>query len=84
MMANVLASVAAYETEVRGERIRAGIAAAKAEGKTWGGRAEGSRSRATADKANAVRKLHEAGESVTAIARATGISRPTVYSLLGR
>ncbi len=31
---NVLASVAAYETEVRAKRIRAGIAAAKAEGKT--------------------------------------------------
>ncbi len=82
LMANVLASVAAYETEVRAERIRAGIAAAKAEGKTWGGRIEGSRNKATADKADAVRKLHAAGESVTAIARATGISRPTVYSLL--
>lgn len=82
LMANVLASVAAYETEVRGERIRAGIAAAKAEGKTWGGRQEGSRNRSTADKADAVRKLHEAGESVSAIARTVGISRPTVYSLL--
>ena len=83
-MAHVLASVAAYETEVRSERIRAGIDAAKAEGKTWGGRQEGSRNKATEDKADAVRKLHEAGGSVTAIARATGISRPTVYSLLGQ
>lgn len=83
LMANVLASVAAYETEVRAERIRAGIDAAKAEGKTWGGRQEGSRNKATADKAEAVRKLYEAGESVSAIAKAVGLSRPTIYSLIG-
>ncbi len=83
LMANVLASVAAYETEVRAERIRAGIAAAKAEGKTWGGRKEGSRNRSTSEKAKAVRKLHAAGENVSAIARTVGLSRPTVYSILG-
>ncbi len=83
LMAHVLASVAAYETEVRSERIRAGIDAARQEGKTWGGRQEGSRNKSTAEKASAVRKLHAAGESVSAIARATGLSRPTVYSLLG-
>jgi DNA invertase Pin-like site-specific DNA recombinase len=83
LMANVLASVAAYETEVRSERVRAGIDAARAEGKTWGGRQEGSRNKTTAEKAAAVQKLHAAGESVSAIARATGLSRPTVYSLLG-
>ena len=37
LMANVLASVAQYETEVRAERVRAGIERAKAEGKRWGG-----------------------------------------------
>ena len=37
LMANVLASVAAYEREVRTERQRAGIDAAKAKGKQWGG-----------------------------------------------
>ena len=36
-MANVLASVAAYENEVRSERIRAGQAVAHANGKRWGG-----------------------------------------------
>ena len=43
LMANVLASVAAYETEVRKERQLAGIAKAKAEGKRWGGRRPGTR-----------------------------------------
>ena len=37
LMANVLASVAAYETEVRAERTLAGQEAARAKGKTWGG-----------------------------------------------
>lgn len=82
LMANVLASVAAYETEVRSERVRAGIDASKAAGKTWGGREAGSRNKTTAVRAAAVRKLYAAGESVSAISRATGLSRPTVYSLL--
>ena len=37
LMANVRASVAAYENEVRSERVLAGRAAARAAGKTWGG-----------------------------------------------
>src|SRR5208283_370678 len=43
LMANVLASVAAYETEVRAERVLAGQAAARAAGKTWGGSKKGRR-----------------------------------------
>lgn len=35
LMANVLASVAAFETEIRGERVLAGQAAARAAGKRW-------------------------------------------------
>ena len=37
LMANILASVAEYETEIRAERVMAGQAKARAEGKTWGG-----------------------------------------------
>jgi DNA invertase Pin-like site-specific DNA recombinase len=40
-MANVLASVAQYETEVRAERVLAGQAVARANGKRWGGLEEG-------------------------------------------
>jgi hypothetical protein len=40
-MAGVLASVAAYETEVRKERRLAGIAKAKEQSKKWGGRKPG-------------------------------------------
>src|SRR6476646_350739 len=38
LMANVLASVAQFETEVRAERVLAGQAAARAAGPNWGGR----------------------------------------------
>jgi len=41
LIANVLASVAAYETEIRGERVKAGQDAAKAAGKNWGGSQKG-------------------------------------------
>ena len=35
--ARILASVAEYETEIRAERVAAGQAAARRNGKTWGG-----------------------------------------------
>jgi DNA invertase Pin-like site-specific DNA recombinase len=81
-MAHVLASVAQYETEVRAERVRAGQEAAKAAGKAWGGSEKGWRRKATQEKARTVRQMHKAGESVAAIARTVGLSRPTVYSIL--
>jgi DNA invertase Pin-like site-specific DNA recombinase len=83
MMANVIASVAQYETEVRSERQRAGIAAALAAGKKWGGRKPGTRIRVTPEKEQAVKRLHSAGESIAAIARTVGLSRPTIYKVLG-
>jgi DNA invertase Pin-like site-specific DNA recombinase len=41
LIANVLAAVAAYETEIRAERIKSGIKAAKARGKKWSGSLKG-------------------------------------------
>ena len=51
LMAHVLASVAQYETEVRGERILAGQAAARAAGKHWGGSKAGRRVKVTPEQA---------------------------------
>lgn len=82
LIANVLASVAQYETEVRASRIQAGIEAAKAKGKTWGGRKEGARYKVTEEKANAAKALHREGKGVSEIARILGLSRPTVYGLI--
>lgn len=82
LMANVLASVASYEREVRGERQTAGIAAAKAAGKTWGGSAKGRLLSVTREQSDAVRKMASEGKKVAVIARTVGLSRPTVYRLL--
>jgi DNA invertase Pin-like site-specific DNA recombinase len=83
LMANVLASVAQYETEVRGERVAAGQARARAAGKRWGGSRPGVRKMVTATQIKAIRQLRTDGEPIARIARAVGLSRPTIYSVLG-
>ena len=89
LMANVLASVAQYETEVRAERIHAGLAVAKAKGVKLGrpkqiGDGKGIRIKVTAEQESIVIRLKSEGESVSAIARATNLSRPTIYSILSQ
>jgi DNA invertase Pin-like site-specific DNA recombinase len=84
LMANVLASVAQYETEVRAERVRAGIARAKANGKQWGGSRQGRQHRVNQDKVDAILQMAGEGKSVAAIARAVGLSRQWVHELLRR
>lgn len=82
LMAHVLASVAQYETEVRLERQLAGIAAAKAAGKRWGGRPKGLRVKVSADQIELIRRLKSEGKPILHIARALSLSRPTIYSVL--
>jgi DNA invertase Pin-like site-specific DNA recombinase len=82
LMAHVIASVAQYDTEVRRERQMAGIAAAKAKGKTWGGSKPG---RALKLKPNVIKRIKEmaaSGVKKTEIARALGLSRKTIYLAL--
>jgi len=80
--ANVIASVAAYETEIRAERVKAGQESAKARGKTWGGSKKGHRKGKVAGKVKSVMALYEKGVNKNEIARVVGISVPTVYSIL--
>ena len=82
LMANVLASVAAYETEIRGERIAAGQAVARANGKKWGGSKKGRRVKVSNETIEIIRRLRQEGKPIAAVARAVGVSRPTVYSVL--
>jgi DNA invertase Pin-like site-specific DNA recombinase len=82
MMANVLASVAQFDNEVRSERVRAGQAAARAAGKKWGGSKPGTRKKVTDTQLRAIRQMKAQGEPITAIAKAVGLSRPTIYSVL--
>jgi DNA invertase Pin-like site-specific DNA recombinase len=81
-MANVVASVAQYENEVRRERIVAGQAIARAQGKRWGGSRRGRRVKVTAEQVAVIRRLRDEGTAIAAIARATGLSRPSIYAVL--
>lgn len=82
MLSTILAGVAAYEREVLRERQRAGIAAAKAAGKRWGGRKAGARWKVTPELERQARKMRDSGETVAAIARGLRVSRSTVYAIL--
>jgi DNA invertase Pin-like site-specific DNA recombinase len=82
LMANILAGVAAYETEVRAERILAGQTAARERGIHWGGSRRGRRIKVTVEQITAIRRMKSEGATVAAIVRATGLSRPTVYRIL--
>ena len=82
LMANVLASVAAYETEVRSERQVAGIAAAKANGIKFGRPTGSKKSRVPEEKRHAILEHHAAGWKISDIARAVTVARGTVYAVI--
>ena len=73
MTMGVIAAVAEFERDLLVERTQAGLARAKAEGKTLG------RPRAlTQTQAKDVRQRLAAGQGVAAVARAMGASRATI------
>ena len=78
----IIASVAAYETEVRAERVRSGQESAKARGKKWGGSGKGVRKGKIEPKINSVLALLDQGISKAEISRTVGISIPTIYSII--
>jgi len=82
LMANVLASVAAYETEIRAERVLAGQAVARANGKTWGGSERGRRVKVQPEQISTILRLRAEDMPIAGIARAVGLTRPTIYSVL--
>jgi DNA invertase Pin-like site-specific DNA recombinase len=80
--ARILASVAEYETEIRAERVAAGQAAARKNGKKWGGSKKGWRWRVSDDQLLAIHEMRGTGKPIAQIARVTGLSRPTIYRVL--
>lgn len=96
LIANVLASVAAYETEVRAERIAAGKAAKTAKieaiiraGGTpppinKGGRPKGIPNKITPTVATMILQMKAEKKKVTMIARELNLSRQSVYEVLRR
>ena len=84
LIANVLASVAAYETEVRGERVKAGQVVARAAGKRWGGSEKGRLHKTTIEQVRQIVTMKKAGEKIACISRTVGVDRPGVYRVLRR
>ena len=82
LMRNVICSFSSYESEIRKQRQYAGIAAAKAQGKRWGGRPKGLRITLTKEKEHLCQKMKAEGQKVAFIARSLGLSRKTVYVAL--
>ena len=82
LMRTILAGFAEYEREVISERVRAGIAKARSQGKRWGGRKADQRPTLTPERLKDVRALLEAGTKKTEIARQLDIDRSTVYEAL--
>ena len=83
LMAHVLASVAAYETELRAERVKAGQAAARAKGIQWGGSKKGRLHSITPEQVKLIHRLKGEGERITNISRSTGIGRKSIYRVWG-
>ncbi len=75
LLLSMLGAVAEFERSMILERQREGIALAKAAGKYKGRKAA-----LTDDQANELRTRLAAGEAVTALAKAFGISRQSVYN----
>jgi DNA invertase Pin-like site-specific DNA recombinase len=83
LMANVLASMAQYETEVRAERVYAGLEVARENGVRLGRPAgRHTRIKVKDEQQETIYRMADEKQSVSAMARATGLSRPTVYSVL--
>ena len=83
MHARILASVAEYETEVRAERVAAGQSVARKKGKKWGGSKKGWRWKVSEEQVAAIQEMKLAGKKIAHISRVTGLSRPTIYRVLG-
>jgi DNA invertase Pin-like site-specific DNA recombinase len=88
LLAHVLASVAQFETELRAERVLAGQAVAKANGKKWGGSSPGVPKKLASEKhrhkIELIHQMKASGKPIAVIARTLELSRPTIYSVLAR
>jgi DNA invertase Pin-like site-specific DNA recombinase len=75
MISTVLAAVAELERSIITERVHAGVRRARKQGKTFG------RPKIVVDREK-VRTLHQADESVRAIAAAMGLTKSTVFNIV--
>lgn len=81
LIANLMASLAEFEHDLLRERVRSGVAAAKARGQTFG---RGPSHRPSDKQAPKVTELSEAGYSQRRIAKELDLSKTTVNEILKR
>jgi len=77
-------AMARLEREHIRSRVNAGIAAARADGKAWGGRKAGTRIAVTVEKEQAIHRMKAVGVPIAEIARVLGLTRRTIYKTLKR
>jgi len=82
LMATLLSGIAEFERELIQERVRSGIASAKARGKVIG-RKSGDHYKSD-KKQNKIETMHKEGKSVRAIAKETGLGKSTVADTIKR
>lgn len=82
LMATLLSGIAEFERELIQERVRSGIASAKARGKVIG-RKSGDNYKSD-KKQSKIETMHKEGKSVRAIAKETGLGKSTVADTIKR
>ena len=78
LVMGILALIAEFENDIRRERQMDGIAKAKDRGVKFGRKRE-----LTDEKVEEIRAMREAGKTVPAIIKRTGLSKASVYRALG-
>ena len=84
LLAHIMASVAAFESELKSERIIAGQAAARERGVCWGGSQKGRLLKTTPQQIKIITRMKAEGEKVGNIAQAVGLDRSTIHRLFNR
>ena len=84
LLAHIMASVAAFESELKSERIIAGQAVARERGVKWGGSQKGRLLKTTPQQIKIITRMKTEGEKAGNIAQAVGLDRSTVHRLLNR
>jgi putative DNA-invertase from lambdoid prophage Rac len=80
LIAQILSSMAEFERELLRERVRSGLAAARAKGKVFG-RPKGGK---TADNCDRIKLLRSEGKSIRSIATEVGLSKTSVSKCCDR
>jgi putative DNA-invertase from lambdoid prophage Rac len=80
LIAQILSSMAEFERELLRERVRSGLAAARAKGKVFG-RPKGGK---TADNCDRIKLLRAEGKSIRTIAHEVGLSKTSVNKCCDR